>query len=169
LACHALTAAKPIRKFLDSASQMTAKDIVDQAADYAYEALQRVGGDPSKLVIPLQTVVVIYFVQAIIDNGGFRYLFENDLALCPPYSFVSEAYRRIGAIDAADRLDNAVAMFPFENPHRHAKERNDFMDSLDESHPIFALGDQVCGDELIWAALEMYVTKNLAAFQLALT
>jgi hypothetical protein len=144
---------------------MTTKNFLDQAAEYAYKELDRLGGDPTKLDVPLQTVAVIYTIQAIIDNGGFRYLFESDFPFCPPYSFFSEAYRRIGAADAADRIDRAVAMFPFDKPHQFAQERNKFMDSLEESHEIFELGNQVCGDEAIWLALERYVNKNAAAFR----
>jgi hypothetical protein len=57
---------------------MAEKSFLDRAAEYTYKELERVGGDPSKLEVPLQTVAVLYSVQAIIDNGGFQYLFEND-------------------------------------------------------------------------------------------
>ncbi len=143
---------------------MASKSFLDKAAEYSYKELERQGGDPRKLDIPLQTVAVLYTVQAIIDNGGFRYLFESDLPFNPPYSFLSEAYRRIGAFGAANFLDQAVALFPFEEPHLLEKERNQFMDSLDESHNLFELGDQVCGDERIWALLEVYARANAALF-----
>jgi hypothetical protein len=91
-------------------------------------------------------------------------LFESDFPFCPPYSFFSEAYRSIGAVDAADRLETAVAMYPFEKPHQVAQKRNEFMDSLEESHKMFELGDQVCGDRSIWLALERSVNRNAATF-----
>jgi hypothetical protein len=144
---------------------MAEDTLLDRAADFAYAELRRVGEDPSKLEIPLQTVAVLYHVQGMIDNGGFRYLFENDLAFCPPYTLISDAYRRIGAAKAADCLDRAVGMFPFENPHLFSKQRNDFMDSLNESHEMFALGYQVCGDETVWSDLEAYAHRNAAFFQ----
>lgn len=144
---------------------MTKKTFLDSAAEHAYKEMERLGGDPAKLEGPLQTVAVLYTVQAIIDNGGFRYLFENDLPFCPPYSLVSDAYRRIGANDVATRLERAVALFPFENPHQFQQQRNDFMNSLGESHELFELGDQVCGDESVWTALEQYAKKNAQAFR----
>ena len=144
---------------------MAEKSFLDRAAEYAYKELERPGGDPSKLDTPLQTVAILYSVQAIIDNGGFQYLFENDLPFSPEYSTLSDAYRRIGALEDADRLDKAVAMFPFENPHLHRKERLDFMESLEEDDDFFELGNQVCGDETVWAALEDYVQKNAAIFR----
>jgi len=84
---------------------------------HTYKKLEQLGGDPSKLDIPKQTVAVLYSVQAIIDSGGFLYLFENDFPLNPPYSQFVDAYRRLGSNEAAVRLEKAVAMFPFKDPH----------------------------------------------------
>lgn len=139
---------------------------MDRVVEYAEKELEKNGGDPAQLDIPLQTVAVLYPVQTIIDNGGFRYLFENDFPFTPPYSLFSDAYRRIGAMEVAERLDRAVAMFPFPNPHLAHDRRNEFMDSLDESHEFFELGDQVCGDEGIWVALERYATQHAASFRI---
>jgi hypothetical protein len=141
------------------------KSFLDQAAAHAYKELERLGGDPSKLEVPLQTVAILYYSQAIIDNGGFRYLFENDLPFCPPYSMLSNAYRRIGANQDADRLERAVAMFPFENPHLYQEKRLAFMDSLEENDEFFELGDEVCGDKKVWTALEDYAQKNAETYR----
>jgi hypothetical protein len=100
----------------------------------------------------------------MVDNGGFRYLFETDFAFCPPYSVFSNAYRQIGADEAADRLDKAVSLFPIESPESNREGRNKFMDSLDETHELFLLGDQVCGDERVWQLMEEYVKNHSEAF-----
>lgn len=89
---------------------MAEKTFLDHAAKYAYQQLDKVGGDLTKVEPPLQTVAIIYTVQGMFDNGGFRYIFENDFPFSPPYSLFSDAYRRIGAIEAADLLDKAVAI-----------------------------------------------------------
>jgi hypothetical protein len=39
------------------------------------------------------------------------------------------------------------------------------MESLDEHNEFFALGDEVCGDETVWSALEEYAKKNAASFR----
>ena len=143
---------------------MSEKSFLDQAAEFTYQQLERVGGDPAKLDPPLQTIAILYTIQAMIDNGGFRYIFENNAPLQPPYSLYSEAYRRIGAFAAADNLDKAVALFPFPDAHLHPRQRNDFMDSLDEEHELFLLGDTVCGDESVWTAMEAYARKHSASF-----
>ena len=87
---------------------MAEKSFLDRAAEYTYKELERLGGDPAKLDLPQQTVAILYSVQAIVDNGGFQYLFENDFPHDPPYSKFVEAYRRIGADQAAERLEKAV-------------------------------------------------------------
>ena len=143
---------------------MPDEDFLDRAAKHAYKELERVGGDPSKLDVVLQTVAVIYSVQAIIDNGGFRYLFENNFPFKPPYSVFSEAYRRIGATLQAELLDKAVSIFPFSEPHKFEDKRNEFMDSLDESHELFEIGNAVCGDEAVWTNLEKYAREHAASF-----
>jgi Domain of unknown function (DUF4375) len=145
---------------------MAEQELLDRAADYTFAELERVGGDPLKLDIPLQTIAVLYAFQGMVDNGAFRYPFESDFPFTPPYSIFADAYRRIGAIKAADNLERAVAMFPFENPHLYQEKRNAFMDSLDESNEFFALGDEVCGDETIWTSMDEYARKNAGSFHL---
>lgn len=145
---------------------MPAESLLDRASNYASKELERIGGDLLKLPVPLQTVVLIYPAQGMVDNGGFRYFFENDFPGNPPYSIFCDAYRRIGAVEAAECLERAVSMFPFDHPHLSAKRRSEFMDPLDESSEFFELGNRVCGDETVWARLEEYVTKHASSFPL---
>ena len=140
------------------------ENLLDIAAERFYKELEKVGGDPMKLPYLLRPVAILYTVQAMVDNGGFQYLFENNFPFCPPYSVFSEAYRQIGAYDAADRLDKAVAFFPIENPENDQEGRNKFMDSLSESDDFFLLGNEVCGDQRVWELMEMYVKNHSEAF-----
>jgi hypothetical protein len=141
------------------------KDL-DSASEFAFAELERVGGDPHKLDIPIQTVVVIFSAQGVIDNGGFQYFFESDFPQNPPYSFISDAYRRIGATEAAGYVDEAVAMFPFPDPHLSAKKRNAWMKKhAPEGSRFIEIGDRVCGDETVWKKLAKYVAANRKAFK----
>jgi len=144
------------------------KSLLDLAAEHTYKKLEEFGGDSSKLDIPKQTVAVLYSAQAIIDNGGFQYLFENDFPLNPPYSQFVDAYRRIGSNEAAARLEKAVAMFPFEDPHMHQERRLEFMETLEEDSEFVELGNEVCGDETVWSNLEQYVKRNAASFPISI-
>ena len=47
---------------------MTEKNFLDQAAEYAYKMLGTLGGNLTKLDVRLQTVVVVYMIQGMIDN-----------------------------------------------------------------------------------------------------
>ncbi|HLI77132.1 MAG TPA: hypothetical protein VKV02_09315, partial [Acidobacteriaceae bacterium] len=84
-----------------------AQELLDEAADRVYNQLESVGGDPSKLPSVLKPIALLYTVQAMIDNGGFRYFFEGDMPFQPPYSVVVDAYRTIGATEAANHLETA--------------------------------------------------------------
>jgi hypothetical protein len=72
-------------------------DLLSKAATVVYEDLGKVGGNPQMLPPVLQPVAIFYTVQAMIDNGGFRYIFETDFPFMPPYSTFSDAYRQIRA------------------------------------------------------------------------
>ena len=137
---------------------------LDDATDKLYRKLDEVGGDPLNLPAVLQPVVLLMTMQGMIDNGGFRYAMEGDFPFTPPYSFFSGAYRTIGAGDAADRLDKAMAMFPFPHPETKSELRNQFMDGIKEDDEFFLLGNAVCGDESIWQLLDAYVQKHSDAF-----
>ncbi len=79
-----------------------------------------------------------------------------------------EAYRAIGADDAATTLERAVALFPFDAPHKHAKKRNEFLDTfLDEDEepvnsPFEPLTDKLCGNKSVWEKLKKYVAAHSA-------
>ena len=147
---------------------MTEKTFLDRAAEYSYKELERVGGDPKRLDESLQTVAIIYSVQAIIDNGGFRYLFESDFPMNPSYSEFASAYRRIGSLGAAEKLEKAVAAFPFADPHLHQDKRLQYLETLDEDSEFVQWGDDVCGDENVWRNLEEYVIGNAASFPISI-
>src|SRR5580658_6853523 len=89
---------------------------IDRAFHYAIAEMTRLGG-MQNLPIPLRTLILVHNAQGIIDNGGLQYFFESDFVEKPPYSLFVNAYRLIGATEAADALASAVQLFPFSNPH----------------------------------------------------
>jgi len=68
-------------------------------------------------------------MQPIIDNGGYKYFFEADWPDNPPYSDFINAYHRIGCISQAEELERIVNTFPFESPHLHCDQRNEFINT----------------------------------------
>jgi hypothetical protein len=103
-----------------------------------------------------QTILVVHGAQGVIDNGGLQYFFESDWPDHPAYSSFSEAYRRIGATAAADRLDRAVAMFGFPDPHLFEERRQLRLEHLRKDAAWNDLDSQLCGDVTIWEKLEEY-------------
>jgi hypothetical protein len=91
---------------------MPDKSLLDEAAEAVYRDLDAVSGDPLRLSPEVQPIAILYTVQAIVDNGGFRYLFENDYA--QPYSVFADAYRKIGATDAAEKLEEPLRASPLK-------------------------------------------------------
>ncbi len=138
---------------------------LDAAEEQGKIELEKVGGDPSRLPFALQPVAYLLTAQAIIDNGGFQYFFESEWPFKPPYSKFVESYRAIGADGPADKLERAVAIFPFPNPERDSDARIKFMSTLDEKHEFHTLGNEVCGDEQVWELLDAYILAHPEAFQ----
>lgn len=112
--------------------------------------------DPRSLKIADQTILAVSSAQGVIDNGGFAYFFGADWPGQPPYSFFSDAYRRIGAEAAANCIDRGVSLFPFAHPERHKNRRKAFLKSLPDTHELIVLGHRVCGDVSVWVLLEQY-------------
>ena len=139
------------------------RDLLDKALNFAFARLDEAGNSPSKSLLPFQTLVVVYSAQGIIDNGGLEYFYENDWPAHPPYSFFAPAYRRIGAIEAAECIERTSSMFPFSKPHLHRRRRARFMER--DAPPEFrALSDRICGDASVWEKLSAYVEDNRSTF-----
>jgi len=133
---------------------------LDLAAKGLYRELNLNGNDLSRIPEVTRPIALLYMFQGMVDNGGFRYPMENDFPGNPPYSVIVDAYRRIGATDAATALEKAVALFPFANPELNADARNEFMPHLGEEHEFNDLSDEVCGDDTIWQRMDEYVAKH---------
>lgn len=140
-----------------------------RAIAYSIACVEAASGDVFQLLLPVQTVAVIQTAQGIIDNGGFEYFYESDFDGSPPYSFFVEAFRRIGAEAAANRIEASARMFPFTEPHLHETKRQQWLDGVkdNETHEFVILSRQACGDASVFAKLAEYVESNLSAFAAA--
>ena len=89
----------------------------------------------------------VYSYQGVTDNGGYAYFFDHDWPRQIPYSVFVKALREVGAEEAAECLERAVALFPFPNPERERDKRRAFLESSRsspeaEDGPIDRLGDR---------------------------
>jgi hypothetical protein len=140
------------------------KSLLDRAAEGLYRQLNSHNNDLSKVPEITRPIALLYMFQGMVDNGGFRYPMESDFPGNPPYSEFVEAYRRIGAADAAEALEKAVALFPFDHPECNSEARNQYFDSLGddefENSQFSQLSDRVCGDQTIWTRMDEYVARH---------
>lgn len=122
------------------------------------------------LLPPRQVFVTIYTTQGIIDNGGFRYFFENDFPNHPPYSYFSDAYREIGVADVAGWIDRAALLFGFPDPHLDREARDNFLQEhcADDECEICKLGDRaIDARHRVWSSLAAHVRRHQSEFTAA--
>ena len=156
---------------------MRSHEIPDVVMTFLEAALQDIYHDqdsaswtPYRLPEPLLTAWAVEQAQGVIDNGGFQYFFENDWPDNPEYAVFIDAFRRIGAVEAADCIQDAVRMFPSSTPHLDCDMRREYMDFLREKEgveesAIDELGDRVMdigGDTMI--QLASYIQAHLDFF-----
>jgi hypothetical protein len=147
--------------------------VIDLASKDVYRDQDSPSWSPYNRGEHLLTVWAVEQAQGVIDNGGFQYFFENDWPENPAYSVFMDAFRRIGADEAADCIHDAMEMFPSSNPHLDYQMRREFMDSLREKESgkesiIDKLGDRVIdlgGDTFI--RLARYILAHADSFPTA--
>ncbi len=119
------------------------------------------------------TVWAIEQAQGTVNNGGFQFFFENDWPGNPEYAQFVEAFQRIGALEAADCLHDAVDMFPCESPHLDREIRRSYLATLREKQGrrqsvIDKLGNRVMdlgGETFIFLAA--YILRHIEEFPTA--
>ena len=134
--------------------------------DYAVACLNAAGGNLDGISVPLQTLLIVESAQGIIDSGGLEYFFEADFPNTPPYSWFVDAYRRIGADEAADCIEAASLLFPFDEPQCFAPLRELWLEkfSADPHGEFRRLSNRICGDGAVWEMLANYVNRHPSAF-----
>ena len=143
------------------------QDELFELGEAAFERLDRVDDDVSRLPLELAAFVRVYAAQGVIDNGGYPYFFEQDWPGRPSYREFVSAYEAIGCKGQAAELDRIVDTFGFEDPHLHRELRTAFLEEhLDEETSEVQLwGDALCGDERVWVALLEHARQHRALFE----
>lgn len=115
---------------------------------------------------PVQVSLVVSTVQGIVDNGGLQYLYESDFEDHSSYVEFVDAYREIGAHDAADLLERSVSLFPFANPHLHEAKRQEWLDDVREveGHQFNELSDRLIGHTAVFPKLMEYMARHKEFF-----
>jgi hypothetical protein len=63
-----------------------------------------------------RTIVTVWTVSGIVENGGFEYLFESTQPGDPTYELVLKAFRDIECSQALEAVQEAFALFPSGQP-----------------------------------------------------
>ena len=133
-------------------------------SDHLHDEALKVIGDREihEVEDPYFTIAVIFAAQGVIDNGGFRYFFENDWPKNPPYSIFYDAYDRIGLQDEAKNLKDAVLSFGINGPERQIELRNKYIDENydEDKFEVKGWNDTICGNEFVWDKLVLWVKDN---------
>lgn len=139
---------------------------LDRPYDYAVSRLHQASGDIESLPLALQTLLLVESAQGMIDSGGLAYFYEADFPNNPAYQVFADAYRRIGAEQAASCIESTATMFPFAEPHFFEPLRQLWLQKLSEdpAGEFRCLSDRICGDASVWAKLEDYVERNRHEF-----
>lgn len=142
--------------------QKADEQLLEEASELAYSAIEAEGDDLSKLTDPLKTVYAVYHATAIMDHGGFLYFFDSDFPQNPPYSLFVDAYRTIGCEAQATALQNAVDSFRIPNPEQHALLRQEYMEShYDQTtQQISTWTDNISGNHEVWQALAAWIRQH---------
>ena len=109
---------------------------LEAASEDVYKDQDSGSWSPYQLAEPLLTAWAVEQAQGVIDNGGFQYFFENDWPQNPEYAVFTDAFRRIGAAEAADCIQDAVSMFSSSAPHLDCDMRREHMDLLREKEGV---------------------------------
>lgn len=139
----------------------TDDDLLDTYADLAFSKLDALGGDPSHLSKPMQTLVVVVSAQGVIDNGGLEYFYSGNFPGNPPYTVFEEAFKTIGATPAAEAIAGSAALFAIPDPHLNLDHRHEVMKSRGTA--MFSTFESAFEDT--YKKLLEYCIKNDAAFR----
>jgi len=115
-----------------------------------------------------RVVVLVWHTKEIIDNGGFRSLFERAIPGDPHLQQTVAAYRDIGAQRAWRAFRKALARFPNSRPSRDIEDRlGQYLQQLPglpaaEDREFFQAGDEVehCLVEYIRAHGDFFLTLD---------
>ena len=126
--------------------------------------------DLSELLPVHRHFLLVYTCQPVVQIGGIQYFFEADWPGCPAYEQFSESFQHIGAYKASSLVTQAIALFPFANPHLHRLERVEFLRAscVEYNTAMGKLSSEMMDQsEEVFSKLAAYVTLQPECFGIA--
>ena len=59
------------------------------------------------------TIIYVWYISGVIENGGFEYLFSSRLPGDPYYLTTIKSFKKIKCQVAADIIKEAISLFPY--------------------------------------------------------
>jgi Domain of unknown function (DUF4375) len=121
--------------------------------------VEHYGGDDfdvSRCADAHQVIILTWQATGIIDNGGFRYLFEGHFKGDPYFERTAAGFKSINASRCAEAVQEALALFRNSMPPRNIVVREKIYLSKNESQR-----DAI--DSKFWSESK-YIGKFLASF-----
>lgn len=85
---------------------------------------------PAELSKDDRPIVIVWYITGVIENGGFRYLFESKLPGDPDYKYTLEAFIHVGCLEAVNVIKEALCLFPdCKPPHDDNLRINHYLKS----------------------------------------
>jgi hypothetical protein len=115
-----------------------------------------------------RVVVLVDLATGIIGNGGFEYLFENDLKGDPDFLFTAAAFKKAGLERSYSAFLEAFSLFPRGKVPRYRKRRVQLYGAIDEGRRLEInrkfWQDGISGDCLVERKLAQYIREHPASF-----
>lgn len=124
---------------------------------------------------PERTLMLVYLAKYPLSNGGYRYLFERDLAGNVTHGMIIDAFGKIGMTDLAQSYKKVMTLFPhsvipedinqreiylckyFDEDLEDGDDNPSFSPLVEDAERIYF---DVCQD--IPSILEMYYKQKIA-------
>jgi hypothetical protein len=112
-----------------------------------------------------QVCILAWQATGIIDNGGFRYLFEGYFRGDPYFERTAAAFRAVKALRCADAFAEALGLFRFSMPPRDLDVREKVYLSKSESQRDAIDSKFWSESEDVPKLLAKYIREHREAFE----
>lgn len=111
------------------------------------------------------SVILVWHVTDIIENGGFQYLFEGNLKGDPYFVRTAAAFKAIKASKCAEAFDEALKQFPDAKPPQDINKRLLIYQAVPGEKRL-AIDDKFFSESRdMKTILAKYIRENRAAFK----
>lgn len=147
------------------------KSIEELASDFASDQAEKLAFNALKLPDAVRQVYLVNGLTFKVANSGFQGWIESHNGNFAPETL--QALLEMGAVECADTVRRALAVFPKSKPSRDPDEREDFLADSDIPESFWEELDKEllkqCEKENLDGLFKSYVQKHAKVFKLGKT